>query len=297
MADDSVELNAGTGGNRIATQSATRDSQDLDWQEVFVAGFDGSGNIQQVSVTSEGVLEVTDLVRAASRGQITGMSVFHRFGQNPDIDTGTAPEDIEYGGGTVTLPTSAAQVTAVSGSADDTAAGTGARTVTITYLDASYVEQTETIALNGTSNVTTTGNAIRFVRAFVATAGSGGENAGALTFTIGGDLQATIGAGLNQTFTTHYTVPASSKASFLYYECAQSGGASDTVLDFLRRDTGGVWRPFKTITFESGGATRASGPVWGVEFAAQTDLRIRATSVSANNVLVRAEYYLLVYPA
>ena len=295
MADDQLELNAGSGGDIVAVQSATRDAETLHWQEVMIAGFDGAGNVQQVDVTSEGILEVTDLARAASRGQVSGLSVFRRFGQNTDVDTAAA-EDIEAGGGTITLPSAATAVTVTSDDAADSAAGTGARTVTVTYLDANHAEQTETVTMNGTSNVDTTGTAIRFVRASVATAGSGGENAGALTLTVDGNVQATIPAGVNQTLTTHYTIPADMAGSLLRYNIQQSG-TSDSEVQMQQRTEGGVWRPVEVIRFESAGSTSAHVQVLGVEFAAKTDIRMRVVSVTANNIQFAASYELLMYPA
>lgn len=52
-------------------------------------------------------------------------------------------------------PASAIQMSVVSTSASDTVAGAGAQKVTIEYLDQNYVEQTETVSLNGTTPVNT----------------------------------------------------------------------------------------------------------------------------------------------
>lgn len=70
----------------------------------------------------------------------------------------------------------------LSGSANDTAAGTGARTVTFLYLDVNGALQTETISLNGTGVVASVAtNVWRILDFWVATVGSGGTNAGAIT--------------------------------------------------------------------------------------------------------------------
>lgn len=69
-------------------------------------------------------------------------------------------------------------LTVSSASANDTAAGTGARTVLLTGLDANWNIQSEIIALNGQTAVTTV-NTYLFVQSLqVLTAGSGGTNAG-----------------------------------------------------------------------------------------------------------------------
>ncbi|MBL4704711.1 MAG: hypothetical protein JKY54_09325 [Flavobacteriales bacterium] len=115
-------------------------------------------------------------------------------------------------------------------SANDTSAGTGARTVLVTYLDSSFVTQTETITLNGQTAVTFVAtNAYRFVSVAVATWGSNIDNLygksntgtiivrdstsenvrGVITFddSVTGDEH-----GLNNSQDIHYTVPAGKTA-------------------------------------------------------------------------------------
>lgn len=65
-----------------------------------------------------------------------------------------------------------------STNANDTAAGTGARTVLITGLDENYNDVTESIILNGLTGVNTTKQFIRVFKVRVTTAGSGATAAG-----------------------------------------------------------------------------------------------------------------------
>ncbi len=74
-----------------------------------------------------------------------------------------------------------AQRSVNSTSASDTSAGTGARTVTINYLDTSFVAHSETVTLNGTTAVNTVGTNIAFIENIVvASVGSGGGNVGTI---------------------------------------------------------------------------------------------------------------------
>jgi hypothetical protein len=84
---------------------------------------------------------------------------------------------------TYTEPTSAAQRSLASASANDAAAGTGGRTVKITYYDgAGAGPLTETVTLNGTSAVNTVATNIQFIEKMeVVTVGSLGANAAAIT--------------------------------------------------------------------------------------------------------------------
>jgi hypothetical protein len=102
-----------------------------------------------------------------------------------------------------------------SSSADDTSAGTGARTVTIVGLDGSYNQVSESITLNGQTAVNTT-NSYLYVNGFyVASTGSGGANAGninagtgVVTAGVPAVLYDIIATGYNNRTTAHYCVPA-----------------------------------------------------------------------------------------
>lgn len=80
--------------------------------------------------------------------------------------------------GAVVLPSAGTQWEIIAESANDTSAGTGARTVTLVYLDANYAVQSEVITLSGNTPVLTTATDIlRFTSLSVATWGSATNNA------------------------------------------------------------------------------------------------------------------------
>lgn len=102
----------------------------------------------------------------------------------------------------------------VSSSANDTAAGTGARTVTIRYLTAAFVLKSETIALNGLTPVNTVNTDIAYIECiFVATVGSGQINQGVISLFTGlaggGSVIASCAIGDQGTAYAHHYVPAS----------------------------------------------------------------------------------------
>lgn len=147
-----------------------------------------------------------------ARGQIEGHRAVTVWGYNPDIDT--AEETVWADGGIVTLPAAAATLKVSSDSANDAAAGTGARTVTISGLDTNYDEISETVTLNGTTEVTTTKSFRRINSMIVATAGSGNANAGNIyigtgTVTLGvpATIYGQIYVGYNQALSASYTIP------------------------------------------------------------------------------------------
>ncbi len=150
-------------------------------------------------------------------GKETNWSGTLKFGQNSDVDTGTDPEDIWRTGGTFTPFPDDSTCEIVSASGDDASAGTGARTVTIYGVDSSFTRVSETVTLNGATEVTLT-NSYRVVhRAVVATAGSGLTNAGNLTIqTATNDVvMLTMSAGEGQSETTIFAI-ASDETAFIY---------------------------------------------------------------------------------
>ena len=74
---------------------------------------------------------------------------FHIYGQNQQVST--AVEDIWITGGVYVWLTAAVTLEAISSDANDTADGTGARTIHVLGLDGNWDEITEDITMNGTS--------------------------------------------------------------------------------------------------------------------------------------------------
>lgn len=126
------------------------------------------------------------------------------------------------------FPSAPMQMRIVSTSASDAAAGTGVRTMEITFLDANYVQKTETITLNGTTPVNTVATDIlRVNRTRSVTVGSGGSAAGTISLTnVAGSVTYDI---IPATFVSSrkaiYTVPAN-KTGYIAHWQASSGAAT-----------------------------------------------------------------------
>lgn len=154
-----------------------------------------------------------DFFFEVSKGNISGHAAVHIIGGNQSV--GTTTEDIWSAGGTKTWITSASTMETLSSDVNDTAAGTGAREVTVYGLDASFNEISEAVATNGTTAVTTTASFIRVNKTVVTSAGSyGGNNVGEITTRVsgGGVTQCHILAGFGEDTGSHYTVPAGKTA-------------------------------------------------------------------------------------
>ena len=137
----------------------------------------------------------TDFFTAVTLGKVPWARRVFFSGNNPDIDPGSEPEDIWPYGGTFPFKTSGGQLELASASANDAAAGTGARTVRLDCLSSQYVEYSEFVTMNGTTAVPTVRTDILRVNgATVMSAGSLGRNDGAITIRDvgGGTARATI---------------------------------------------------------------------------------------------------------
>jgi len=131
-----------------------------------------------------------------------------------------------------TEQTTNAQRSIASSNANDTSAGTGARTVTLEYLDQTGAgPYYETITLNGTSYVNTVATNIAFIESIrVASVGSTGSNVGIITLKAatagGGATVGTISATNNQTFWGHHYIPINKTC---YVTGISAGGSGTTV--------------------------------------------------------------------
>lgn len=173
----------------------------------------------------------TDYYLEVARGNVTGMTALNKFGSNSDIDTGT--EDVWTGGGTWVAPTTARVHDIVSSSASDdgSPAGTGAQTITISGLDANWLEISEVVTMNGTTNVATANSYIIIYRMQVTTAGSSGTNVGTITATAQTDatVTASINATLGQTLMAIWQVPANKSLYITKYYASCDGTVSSQI--------------------------------------------------------------------
>lgn len=134
----------------------------------------------------------------------------HKFGLNPDIDTGDTPVEVWDGpkGGYTGWIAAAAACEISSDDPNDDDGDTGAWTVKVTGLDTNGLLQTFTATMNGAGAVAI-GTFYRIFRMEVLTAGTTGTNEGTITAetTVGGDVMAVITPGNGQTLMAIYTIP------------------------------------------------------------------------------------------
>ena len=230
------------------------------------------------------VLGTFDYPTRVALGDVQGVTAFRKFGMNDVVGAGTY--DIWPSASTRQLPAAAGTVAVVSSSVNDTAAGTGARTVVLSGLDANYLTISETIALNGTTPVNSVNSYLRVNRTYVSTAGSGSKNAGLITFSIGGNPQSFIEVSQGQCHCTQYTVPANKYiliTSTRFGTGRMSGSADLHILGFIREyQADPVWRAIQDVYLFQNIYEPPTGP--GQLVGPRTELRYVVTSTAATQV-------------
>lgn len=172
-----------------------------------------------------------DIDFAIAIGAIGGYSSFRKFGTNPAVGVGR--EDIWGAGGVMVWPDSAGAASVVSDSAADTDGGTGAHAVMVQGLDGDYNQVQEIVTLSGLTPAVTTQTFLRVYRMFVLECGSGDTNAGNITASVGGNVQAYLEATEGQTAGSHYTVPAGHSLIINFYGVGvgRMAGSSDANIE------------------------------------------------------------------
>jgi len=195
-----------------------------------------------------------------ANGQIDGLGhqVRHVFGYNADVDSATEETVWTYGG-IYTHLASPTLLTISSSSSNDTAAGTGARTVLFTGINGDGGERTETLTLNGQTAVTTTYTYTEVQSMTVISAGSGEKNAGQIylgtgTVTSGvpANVYGHIAVGENQSLMGHITVPLGYKG-YIIAGSISSGteGGGNYIIGRLKLRRNGILSTAALVTFSN----------------------------------------------
>ena len=239
-----------------------------------------------VSQTKFGKNEPFEL--QVARGHIPDHKSVVVFGYNPDVDTSEVtiwplPSVIGH-------PATALQMKVSSTSANDTSAGTGARTIVVQGLNKNFDEISETISLSGLTEVLTTNEFLRVNYAYVATAGSGNSAAGDIyigTGTVTSGVPATvyniIKFDFNNTVTGHYTVPRGYTAylSQGLFSAGQATGSTQVRGRLLTTGTNSIRNTAAITTVNNGVADYVFE--YPLPIPEKTDIEATGIGSAANN--------------
>lgn len=214
------------------------------------------------------------------------------FGENPNI---SGPEDIWPGGGDYTgFPEELETLQALSTSADDSAAGTGAQTIQIEGLDADWNIIKEIVTLDGLTPVVTTGQFRRVHHVTVLTAGSTGGNVGKITVRHSqttANVFSVMSVGFNRSTDCAYTIPAGHTGLVVRVSIFGSRGSSTISADFsLRtREPGKVFQVYRIYTAGNGQGINIEY-TGGFIMKEKTDIKMRCDSISSANGDFNADF-------
>jgi hypothetical protein len=243
---------------------------------------------------------VLDFQLEVALGKIKGVAIHHKYGRNPVIDTGTDPEDIWNGGSEYTgFPTGAAETMEIfSSHANDTALGSGARTVTIyNLLDTTGAEMPDiTVSLSGVTPVSL-GAGLYYrggSRMKVRTAGTTGWNEGTLTLrhtATTANIFAVMPINRNQTAIAAYTVPLGKTlyiSHVVFTMSRASNGVGSASMTLRERSNGEVFRAVINPEVTNNSPYDFDGEK--LKFIARTDIKARVESVSNSGTVATAEW-------
>lgn len=215
--------------------------------------------------------------------KVIGQSRVTALGHLPAI--GTPPADVWEGGGLFPLLAAASTLEVLSASANDTALGTGARTVLVSGLDLNYNTISETVTLNGVTPVPTVNQYLRVNVFTVVTSGSGGVNAGDITLRVvsAGSTQSIARAGYGFGRSAIYTVPNGFTLFIvsLVFSVLNAPGASipGVVFGIAQRSSSGNLRI--PLEFQvTANTPYRHDTLLGVVLTQKTDFMIRVTAVT-----------------
>lgn len=236
---------------------------------------------------------VTDFLLEVAQGNIAGKTS-RTISLSSTAITNTGFLDVWGSGTDLVYPTAAETWEIVSSSTADTnTAGTGARKVLVNYLDASYVEKSIVVNLNGTTPVVLNADHFRPNGATVIDSGSGQTNAGLITIRVsgGGNPRQFIPTGFSISMDSHITVPAGKKALTL------------TITPLLPKNEDAIFRAEALIDGTNTFITVGQFPFYQSTISLtlkapfplpeKSDLRIRAKSGNVGPIAVDVGFELL----
>jgi hypothetical protein len=230
-----------------------------------------------------------------------GQGLINKFGLNPDISSGTVPEDMWEGGGSYVWPAAAAVVTLASDSIEDdidkggAVPGTGAHTVQVQGLDANWNYQEETVTMNGTATVSSVNTFIRVFRLKAETVGTNEANVGTITAQISASTVAIITPDSGQTLMALYTVPGDFRVARIasWYGGYNNVDSSAAVIKLFAREQGFGWQ-VKMTNGVNGNGTGFTIPLLrgSLEMPARTDIRVTITATDGTSIEVYGGFEL-----
>lgn len=185
---------------------------------------------------------------AIAEGDVLNHNPLLKFGTRTTVSAGNSSSIWEGPTNLYAYMSTAQQLKVSSTSANDIATtGTGARTLFISGLNASFEQINETINMNGATVVTTTLSYIRVFRSYVETCGSLYTNSGTISIknNAGTVTQAIINIGDSQTLMSLWTVPIGHTFYMTNATFSSDSNKGARASIFTRDNDGGILYPWR----------------------------------------------------
>lgn len=193
-----------------------------------------------------------------NKGDIEGHEIIHKFGDNDLVGTSFVPV---ADSGIYQTPSTLQSLEIISSSANDTSAGSGARTVTVYGINdtnGSWTRDNETVTLNGTTLVALTKQWYRIFRIRVDTSGTyanatatshnstitlRGAGVGATWGTVNSDS----GFGLGTSQIGVYTIPKGYTGAVIAKHVSVDANKPATIMFYARENADTISAPFSPM--------------------------------------------------
>lgn len=244
---------------------------------------------------------LNDYFVEVARGNVSGQSLVHKFGRNDAVASGVW-ELISQLSAATSFRSSASTVRIkAGGNAADTAAGAGAREITVVGIDDNLAEITETIATaGGSASSATTASFWRIYRAYVSAVGTYGvANTGIITIEDSGGAadMLIIAAAEGQSQHAAYTIPTGKTGYLTSIHLDVDAGKAADFRFFIRENFNDTSAPMSakrlTLYWDGVLGTVDFKPEGPIEFPALTDIWIEAEGSGAGTE-VSADFEILI---
>lgn len=220
-------------------------------------------------------------------GMVEGVDSITKFGVNEAAPQNTKIDLWDEGGTYIFLDAAETLSVQSTNASDDSPGGAGAHAVELFGLDADYNPINEIVTLDGTAPVLTANQYLRCNRMIIRSAGVNGGAIGIITAeATGGNVQARINNGFNQSLMAIWTVPAG-KVFIIKYTEASIGRGKEGLFELKVRPFGEVFQTKKALkVFEKKSATYRE---FGSPIDEKSDIKIDVTADS-QNAFVEGEF-------
>jgi hypothetical protein len=234
-------------------------------------------------------------IYAIAEGEVSGHSTLFKYGARTTVSQGTA-STIWEGTDNLYVYLPSGQTLNISGDTnEDSQTGSGAYTLVVQGLGNNWTPYSETVTLDGTGIVNTTGIFIRQNRAFVGSCGASYSNIGEIAVRDSTDSITTslVKAGEGQTLLGLWTVPSGQSLYVTEFSISTSSnkGAEVSLFTRINDGTGGYypWRvSFRQYSFQGADSYPFPAPV---KINEMTDIEVRVTTpVSAGDTSFGASF-------